>query len=193
MNTATVVDETPQTDETTTEAVAEVTAEEVEATETTEGNGRKKHAKPELFIETDGGEKIPAEKVWGHGIFPSTLVREFYQYCRDTEQKPSEIVGKCIVDGMSAVFAEMERTAEERATNRATKALPTDADTLAKQEQKLIARQQALTEQLAAVQARAAAIRSGEVVGGVEPLAEVLGETAGETPAPEATGRRGRH
>lgn len=138
--------------------------EETEETEETStpvnADGVKKHAKPLIYTEVDG-ETVLAERVWTSHIFPKQQVRDFAQYCRDTEQKPTEITSKILADGMVAVFAEVARTKAERDEARSAKTLPTDAEVLAKQEAALIARMDRLRAKMDAVKAKAEAIKAG--------------------------------
>lgn len=140
------------------------TTEETAPTEETpaEGDGKpKKHAKPILFMEVNG-EQVRAERMWTSALFPQEQLREFYQFCRDTGQKPADLTSRFLVEGMVDLFAETERTKADRAQAREAKALPTDQEVLERQQQALAKKMEALQAKMQAVKDRAAAMRRGE-------------------------------
>jgi hypothetical protein len=137
---------------------------EGEGEQPTEGDGKpKKHAKPILYMEVDG-EQVRAERMWTSHLFPQADLREFYQFCRDTGQKPVDLTSKFLADGMVALFAETERTKADRETARAAKALPTDQEVLERQEAALATKMAALQAKMQAVKERAAAMRAAPAI-----------------------------
>ena len=158
--------ETTEQDPTAVEETIEVEGDET-AEETTP-TGRKKHAKPILYIDVvdaEGNtESVLAERMWTSAVFPQVPLREFYQYCRDTGQKPTDVTSALIVAAMANIFPEVERTKADRDAQRAAKALPSDEEVLERQEKALAAKMEALQAKMAAVKERAAAVRRGEVI-----------------------------
>ena len=165
-------DETTVIDETTEETQETAEGQETQETEGQE-NGRKKHAKPLVYVEVDG-EQVLAERVWTSHLFPQQMVRDFAQYARDTDRKPTDITSEILAAGMVAVFAEVARTKDERDAARAAKTLPSDADVLARQEEALAKRMAALEEKMAAIRAKAQAARAGN--GSADLSSEVEGD-----------------
>ena len=137
-----------------------------------------KHKRVTAYITNSYGEQVLAERVWGYCLIPVAEVREFAQFCRDTDRKINDVVGPIIAGGIEDLFEhEIIPTADERAEARAVKALPNTEEALVKQVEKLEAKQQAVADKLAAVKARAAALRASTVtVVSDQSVAEVLGK-----------------
>lgn len=194
--------DTENTTPTATEETTEnTTPEGGETTETTEvvdvtaaaTNGRKKHAKPVTYITDaegnnvldDEGNPILAEKLWGNVTLPARDIREFMQFCRDTNRKPSEVTSHILAQGMITIMEEVNSTKEAREAARPVKVTVNGSDPakLAAQAAKLEDQQVKLAAKLEAIKARAAALKAGLPTETPTPAPSPAPEEGTEAPA----------
>lgn len=158
------------------EAVAEKIVEAIDeaANEAAEQDEKDNSKHRRTVVEIEG---VKCERIWGYAYFPVEKVREFTQFCRDTDRKVNDLIQPIISGGVEALFAnEIEPTADQRAAERKT-SVPNSEEALQKAEAKLAAQQAKVAEQLAAVRARAAALKAAQEP--TEEVATVLGHNNG--------------